>query len=92
MKHNKNSFQYLGKTFTPLKRLTNKQIRLENVSSHLNSDFELGFSTYDGWENKKDYTYEGFYKACGEKYFDLFRCEENGKVYMPCQNELFQYV
>lgn len=81
-----NSFQYAGKTFTPVKTLTKKQSEFMTVSKHLKSDRELNLSTYAG-----TYTWEGFYKNCSDKDFDLFKCEENGKIYIPCENELFEY-
>lgn len=85
--HIEATFEYMGYHFTPFKRLFQKE--LDNLCEHMKSDFELGFSTYE-WK-KVDYDYEEFYAACGEKWFDLFRCEENGKTYIPCGNELFEY-
>ncbi len=87
MKHNKKSFKYAGVTFTPVKRLTDKQLNLRAISPFLRSDRKLNLSTY-----AKTYTYEDFYNACGEKYYDLFRCEDNEKIYIPCDNELFEYT
>mgnify|MGYP003453408546 CR=1 FL=1 len=89
MKHNKETFEYLGYHFTPEKRLTDNQLELKNVSLHQSSDKDLGFNTYT-WK-KHDYNYDEFYEAYGEKWFDLFRCKENGRLYIPGQNELFIY-
>lgn len=50
----------------------------------------LGFSTYPE-RQKFRYDYEAFYKASTDKDCDLFRCEENGKIYVPGKNELFLY-
>lgn len=92
MLHEKIKFEYLGYHFTPVRRLTNKQLNLKSISKHLKSDIELGFSTYSWKKNKRDYTHEGFYKAAGNEDYDLFECEENGKMYIPCDSELFEYI
>lgn len=86
--HMQITFEYLGYHFTPTKRLT--QNEFNELCYHYKSDFELGFCTYE-WK-KAEYDYEEFYDACGEKWFDLFKCEENGRTYIPCENELFEYV
>ena len=85
-------FKYLGYNFIPVEKLTDDQIELGNINEHIQSDIELGFSTYDWWENKKDYSYEGFYDASGNADYDIFKCLENGKLYIPGENELFEYV
>lgn len=85
----KEAFEYLGKHFEPVKRLTDKQLELNTISKHLYSDRELGFSKYD-WK-KVNYSHEGFYEACEDEYYDLFKCIENNKIYIPCGNELFEY-
>ena len=33
-----------------------------------------------------------FYAVSPEKECDLFRCMENGKLYLPCENDLQEYV
>ena len=33
-----------------------------------------------------------FYMASPDKECDLFRCVENGKLYLPCENDLQEYV
>jgi hypothetical protein len=87
VEHAKNSFKFGRFTFAPVKRLPSKSLEISVVTPHLRRDRVLNLSTY-----VKTYAYEGFYEACGEKYYDLFRCEENGRIYIPCQNELFEYV
>jgi len=91
MKNNEKEFKYLGYTFKPVKKLS-KDMDFFRISRYLKSDRELGFSTYDWWENKKDYSYEGFYKACNDSEYDIFKCIETGKNYIPASNELFQYT
>ena len=36
-------------------------------------------------------SHEKFYAASGDSQCDIFRCIENGKLYVPCANELFRY-
>ena len=85
-------FKYLGYNFIPVEKLGGTQIELDNIIGHLQSDLELGFSTYNWLENRKDYSYEGFYKASGNSDYDIFKCLANGKLYIPGKNELFEYV
>ena len=61
------------------------QYEMRNMSS----DRDLGISKYD-W-SKSDYSHEKFYAASGGSKCDVFRCIENGKLYVPAENELFQY-
>ena len=42
-------------------------------------------------KNKIDWSYEAFYSACGNITCDVFKCLDNGKLYMPGSNELFLY-
>ena len=56
-------------------------------------DEELGFcKSGNGYESKYPYSPEGFYAASPDKECDLFRCMENGKLYLPCENDLQEYV
>ena len=61
------------------------QYEMRNMSS----DRGLGLSKYD-W-SKSDYSHEKFYTVSGSSECDIFRCIENGKLYVPAENELFQY-
>lgn len=81
------SFAYNGHNFTPCGKIPED---LTGISDHLKSDPDLGFSTYEN--HKQEYSYEGFYAASNNSTKDLFRCEENGKTYIPCDNELFEYI
>jgi len=56
---------------------------------NMSSDFGLGLSKYD-WK-KAEYSYEGFYTASGNSEANIFKCVENGRYYVPHENELFQY-
>ena len=55
----------------------------------IKSDKVLNFTKYEG---SNGWNYEEFYKRGTEKNADLFRCIENGNIYIPGENELFLYV
>lgn len=80
-------FEYNGYTFRPL---GDKNMSFEAACRRISSDRELGMSTYE-WSKGEKYNYEAFYKASGNSLSDLFLCLENGKVYIPGNNELFLF-
>lgn len=88
MSENVNVFEYLGKRFVPIRQFKGK--KENDFSRDLRTDSKLGFSNYD-W-NKAFYNYKDFYKESGDSKCDLFKCLDNGKIYVPCGNELFEYV
>jgi len=83
------TFEYGGYHFTPERKIGRNAGDFDAIMRRTRSDFSLGLSTYD-WR-KADYSYEGFYAASTDKNCDLFRCVENGRLYMPALNELFEY-
>lgn len=89
------TFAYGGYHFTPYRRFSKEEQESSLYtlvhSYQLTSDRELGMSTYDQWK-KVDYSHRAFYEAAGDKTCDIFRCVENGKLYVPCENELFIYT
>lgn len=44
------------------------------------------------YESKYPYSYDSFYAASPDMECDLFRCVENGKLYLPCENDLQEYM
>ena len=82
-------FEYLGLHFQPIKKFRKNQ-SFYSISRRFRRDFDLGFTTYD--DRKKDYSYVEFYIASGNSECDIFKCIENNKNYVPCNNELFEYV
>ena len=46
---------------------------------------------YDVEWKKHNYNWKEFYEASGDSQLDLFRCVENGKLYVPCEHELFEF-
>ena len=95
-------FEYGGYHFKPYRQFQKGEVkrRLEGdtrtwktdaafAMRNMSSDHGIGLSKYD-WK-KADYSHEGFYAASGNCGADIFKCIENGKLYVPHENELFQY-
>ena len=82
-------FEYSGKHFKPYRKFTKRDGDFRKQLCNAINDRELGISKYE-WQ-KSDYDYTEFYTASGNSDFDIFRCIENGKLYVPGQNELFKY-
>lgn len=87
------TFEYGGYHFVPVTSYDHSDSGFRQVTSRLKTDHELGFHAVDYYGTKKfPYDYEGFYQAAGGKTCDIFRCVENGKLYIPCDFELQQYI
>lgn len=84
------TFGYGGYHFTPVRQFRKDEGDFFAISRRIETDPQLGFSTYPE-RRKFQYKYEAFYKAATDKTCDIFRCEENGKIYVPGTNELFIY-
>jgi|GEM_PF-1085514 len=97
------SFEYGGYHFKPYRKFeeTENNRQLENDSRewkndvqfamrNMRSSFALGISRYS-W-GKCSYSYEDFYEKSGGSDADIFQCVENGKIYVPAENELFEYT
>lgn len=84
--------EYGGWHFEPHSKL-GKVYRLSDVI--LETDREMGMFDYSrpekGYISKYPYTHESFYRAMKNSQMDIFRCVENGKLYVPCEHELFIY-
>ena len=62
------------------------------ISKRISIDAELGLCEEGyAYPSKFPYSYEDFYKAAGGHEYDLFRCVENGKIYIPCHHDLQIY-
>jgi hypothetical protein len=83
------TFEYGGYHFTPYRKIRKSKDSFIKIMERVRTDRDLGLSTYE--DRKADYSHAGFYEASTDKTCDLFRCEENGKIYIPCANELFEY-
>ena len=83
-------YEYRGFHFIPYSKLGVVYSMRDII---LRSDPELGFSDgdYSGIKSKYAYSHENFYKAVNDSKMDIFKCVENGKLYVPCDHELFIY-
>ena len=76
------TFEYGGYHFTPYMKLTGKAGQFVNMARGVNYKAPI--------IDKKQFSYEDFYAASPIRNCDLFKCEENGKIYIPAYN-LFEY-
>ena len=89
----KKPFEYVGYHFISERVLTKEENDLYKISNRQCIDKELGFCKPGySYESKYPYSYESFYEASSDKNCDLFRCFENGRLYIPCQNDLQIYM
>ncbi|MBP5718630.1 MAG: hypothetical protein J6X53_06595, partial [Abditibacteriota bacterium] len=82
-------FEYQGYRFEPAGVLPQED-DFSAISKKISSDREMGVSTYD-WA-KRPWSHDAFYQASGGVTADVFRCLETGKLYIPGENELFEYL
>ena len=95
-------FEYGGYHFKPYRQFRKGEVKrrlagdsrewktdVQYEMRNMHSDRELGLSKHD-WK-KAEYSHEGFYAASGNSEADIFICVENGKLYVPYGNELYQY-
>ena len=85
------AFEYGGYHFVPERQFEGKEKDFFFVTKRLEWDTELGIviDRYD--YSKYPYSYEAFYNASPDKTCDIFRCVENGKPYIPCNEALAIY-
>ena len=85
-------FEYNGYYFVPVRKLKeSEKIDMHEFSKHIRTDLELGMCDYDVEWKKHDYSHAEFYNASRDSKMDIFRCIDNGKLYVPCAHELFQF-
>lgn len=86
-------FVYGGFHFVPERQFTARERDFFKISRRQRIDRDLGFCRPDyAYESKYPYSHEAFYEASPDKECDLFRCVENGKLYIPCENDLQEYI
>ena len=89
----KQAFEYGGFNFIPERRFTAEENSFLAISRRQRLDKELGFCKPGyAYKSKYPYSHESFYAASPDKECDLFRCVENGKLYLPCTNDLQEYM
>lgn len=76
------TFEYGGYHFTPIRKFHKKEGDFFAISKRLASDPNLGLCTYQD-RQKAPYDYKDFYTVSTDKECDIFRCEENGLLYVP---------
>ena len=87
------AFEYGGFHFIPERRFTAEENSFLAISRRQRLDKELGFCKPGyAYKSKYPYSHESFYAASPDKECDLFRCVENGKLYLPCTNDLQEYM
>jgi len=89
---NKEPFEYGGYHFIPERKLMGAEASFYAISKKLCEDRELGFCE-EGYvyPSKFQYSHGAFMQASTDKECDLFRCVENGKLYIPCHHDLQIY-
>lgn len=89
-------FIYGGYHFIPYGFFSQKENDdLKHLTRKLRTDADLGFFTDSnavGRTQKYRYDYDSFYAAAGDHTFDIFKCTDNGKLYVPGAHELFEYM
>lgn len=87
------AFEYGGYHFIPERQLTSEEKDFANISKRQKLDIDLGFCRENyAYPCKHHYSHDSFYAASPDKTCDLFRCVENGKLYIPCENDLQEYM
>lgn len=85
---NKNVFEYGDKHFLGVGIFPPKNER--DFSRTLRNDRDIKFKTRNG--DEMPYTYRSFINASKGVNCDVFKCYENSKLYVPGENELFEYT
>jgi len=83
-------YKYGGYHFEPCGKLE----KVDDVSELvLVPDEELGFFDSDWGGRKRRHLYNriAFYASVEDSECDIFRCLENGRLYVPCEHELFRF-
>lgn len=91
---NPDVFEYGGLHFAPV-GLISQSLKFETISKNCETDttIKAWCNEYESIKGKPniDYRYEAFYEAASKNDADIFKCIENGKFYLPADNELFIY-
>ena len=83
-------FEYGGKHFIPERQFEPQgQYHSRIPLSRMREDMGLGLCGPHLGEFA--YSHDGFYAASTVKDCDIFRCVENGRLYVPCEDSLRLY-
>jgi hypothetical protein len=92
------TFEYGGYHFTPYRQFGKREVdkHLDGDSRPWKNDEQYAMRNMSsdslGITAKSGYSHGDFYAASGGSKCDIFRCEENGRLYVPGANELFRYT
>ena len=90
---NNEVFEYGGYHFIPERRFSASENDFHTIARRQRIDREMGICELGyAYESKYPYSYEEFYAASPDKECDLFRCVENGRLYLPCEHDLQEYM
>lgn len=80
-------FQYGNLCFLPYRKFSAGEIALslKSFSNYISSDPDI-------MRNIVGYSYDDFYRESGNSDCDVFKCLNNGALYVPGNNELFRYI
>lgn len=94
IKENPAVFEYGDKHFVPV-GLVDKRATFETITKNCETDpsLKMWCKEYKDVKGtpKVEYNYTDFYEASNKSDADIFKCVENGKYYLPADNELFIY-
>ena len=82
-------FAYSGYHFEPV-GVFSREMTFADISRGTVSHTELDMT--DGPEASYPYSHQAFFESAHDVKADVFRCVETGKLYMPGDHELFEYV
>ncbi len=86
-------FLYQGLHFKPLRQFEKNEGDFFDITRRLKRDDELGMMKEDYYGiQKHPYSHQEFYAASTDKTADIFFCLETMKQYVPCENEMQEYV
>lgn len=92
---NPNTFQYGEYHFLPVGKLPkNEPIYRTSQYCHSDKNIRMWTELYEGVYGKAKtiYSHKDFYEASRNSKCDVFKCLENRKLYLPAENELFEYT
>lgn len=89
----KEVFEYGGYHFIPERQFSAAENDFYRISRRQRIDREMGICEPGyAYESKYPYSHDAFYAASPDKECDLFRCVENGRLYLPCEHDLQEYM
>jgi len=102
MTNDNDAFEYGGYHFKPYHKFSKSEVDrplegdsrpwkrdVQHAMRNMRTDNLLAIRNYNN--GKVAWSHEAFYAASGDSDADIFMCVENGKMYVPGENELFRY-